>query len=78
MALFCADVALVSLGRSCQGAIQLQVHRSLIGHILGSEAVIKRTPFYWLICPPTSAANMIATGIHFSESLRIPRRHWEP
>ena len=66
MALFCADVALVSLGMSCQGAIQLQVHR---GHILGSEAVIKRTPFYWLICPPTSAANMIAAGRYYPQLL---------
>ena len=76
MALFCADVALVSLGMSCQGAFQLEVHRSLIGDILGSAAVIERTPFDWLICPPMSAANMIATERYYPETIseleRIP------
>lgn len=73
MALFCADVALVSLGMSCQGAIQLQVHRSLVADIVGAEAVIKRTPFDWLICPPTSAAKMIAGDRYYPE--RISELH---
>jgi hypothetical protein len=67
MALFCADVALVSLGMSCQGAIQLQVHRSLIANTLGAEATIKRTPFDWLICPPLSAATMIAGDRYYPQ-----------
>jgi hypothetical protein len=67
MALFCADVALVSLGMSCQGAIQLQVHKSLVADIVGSEAVVKQTPFDWLICPPASAAKMIAADRYYPE-----------
>jgi len=69
MALFCADVALVSLGMSCQGALQLDVHSSLIADVLGSEATIKRTPFDWLICTPMSAANMIAADRYYPESI---------
>jgi hypothetical protein len=67
MALFCADVALVSLGMSCQGAIQLQVHRSLVADIVGSDAIIKQTPFDWLICPPASAAKMIEGDRYYPE-----------
>ncbi|CDO86030.1 hypothetical protein BN973_00368 [Mycobacterium triplex] len=69
MALLCADVALVSLGMSCQGAIQLQVHRALVAHILGSAAVLKRTPFDWLVCPPLSAARMIAGDRYYPEHI---------
>jgi hypothetical protein len=65
MALFCADVALVSVGMSCQGAIQLQIHRPLVSEILGAEATVKRTPFDWLICPPESAAQMIYADQYF-------------
>lgn len=67
MALLSADVALVSLGMSCQGAIQLQVHRTLVADIVGSAAVIKRTPFDWLICPPATAATMIAGDRYYPE-----------
>jgi hypothetical protein len=67
MALFCADTALVSVGMSCQGAIQLQLHRSFVSHLLGSEAIIKRTPFDWLICTPASAASMIGAGRYHPE-----------
>ncbi|MEE3063597.1 MAG: hypothetical protein VYA67_06465 [Actinomycetota bacterium] len=63
----CADVALVSLGMSCQGAIQLQVHRALVAEIVGSAPVIKRTPFDWLICPPATAATMIATDRYYPQ-----------
>jgi hypothetical protein len=69
MALFCADVALVSLGMSCQGAIQLHLHRSLVADIVGSQAVVKRTPFDWLICTPASAANMIAADRYYPEHI---------
>lgn len=69
MALFCADVALVSLGMSCQGAIQLHLHRSLVADIVGSAAVVKRTPFDWLICPPASAARMIASDRYYPEHI---------
>jgi hypothetical protein len=69
MALFCADVALVSLGISCQGAIQLQVHRSLIADIVGEEAVVRRTPFDWMIRPPTSTAKMIADHRYYPQRI---------
>ena len=69
MALFCADLALVSLGMSCQGAIQLQVHRSLVAELVGSGATIKRTPFDWLICPPSSAVKMIASDRYYPERI---------
>lgn len=36
MALMCADVAVVSLGMSCQETVALQVHRALVADVAGS------------------------------------------
>jgi hypothetical protein len=67
MALLCADVARVSLGMSCQGAIQLHVHQALVADIVGSAAIVKTTPFDWLICPPATAAKMICGDRYYPE-----------
>ncbi|MEE6136236.1 hypothetical protein SKC41_07795 [Mycobacterium sp. 050128] len=38
-----------------------------MAEMLGSAAVIKRTPFDWLICPPATAATMISTDRYYPE-----------
>lgn len=68
MALFCGATALVSVGISCQTAMQLEQNEAWIGDFLGGTPEFKTTPFDWLICGPSAACKMIEQRQFFPPS----------
>ncbi|MEP3276963.1 MAG: hypothetical protein ABJN26_10655 [Stappiaceae bacterium] len=57
------EIALVSLGMSCQTAHQLRFNQPYLEDFgIGPEA-IPSNYFDWLICPPDSAARLLADGL---------------
>ncbi len=78
MAILVGDVAVISVGLSCQTAHQISVHAELIGSRLGGEAVQNSTPFDWLICPPAAAARMISEWRFHPEDTAELQPDYEP
>ncbi len=57
------EIAVVSLGMSCQTAHQLRFNQPFLEDLgIGPEA-IPANYFDWLICPPDSAARLLADGL---------------
>lgn len=57
------DIAIVSLGMSCQTAHQLRFNQPFLEDLgIGPEA-IPANYFDWLICPPDSASRLLADGL---------------
>ena len=59
MAIWAGEVAIASVGVSCQATHQLENHGALIGGLVGSRPKNMRTPFDWIVCPAQSVARMI-------------------
>lgn len=59
MALIYSDLAIVSVGMSCQTAHQIRLHKDFLDRIVGQEGRLSATPFDWLICPAPSATKML-------------------
>ena len=67
MSLVGVNVAIVSLGMSCQTTWQIQSNAPLIATLLRTADRVSQggMPFDWLICPPVSVANMLAARSFF-------------
>jgi hypothetical protein len=78
MAFFSDDTAVVSLGVSCQTAMQLEAHEPWIREWLGGGETHK-TPLDWLLSPTRSTAQMIDEWAFLppvDEAVRDPALRW--
>ena len=65
MAVFAGDTAIVSLGISCQTAMQMSEHAALFDrHFLG-KATHASTPLDWLLTGQTALARMLEQDLYF-------------
>lgn len=71
MALFGKDIAIASVGISCQTAFQLYDldHVSLLTELVGEPLEKHGTPFDWLLCSAGDVAKMIRDGQTFPEDI---------
>lgn len=65
MALLSPDLAIMSVGMSCQGAHQLRTHVDLLRGLTGQPLEVHATPWDWIICGPAGVAAMVADGVTF-------------
>lgn len=82
MGLFSADLAVVSVGMSCQGAHQLRANADLVGELARTSLEVHTTPFDWIICGPAGVAAMVRAGEFFPAdvrelALRRSKPYWE-
>ena len=68
MSAMAARTAIVSLGCSCQTAIQINSHIEALSSVIGEPLMRASLPFDWLIAPPASVAGWLANGNKFPES----------
>lgn len=65
MALIGPDLAIMSVGMSCQAAQQLRVHADLVRARSGAALELHTTPWDWTICGPAGVAAMLGDGVMF-------------
>lgn len=75
MALIYPDLAIVSVGMSCQTAFQIRANKPYVDRLLGAEGVLHATPFDWLICPVPAALKLLETGRFFPSARDGLARH---
>lgn len=68
LALIYPDLAIVSVGMSCQTAYQIAANKRHIDRWLGVEGVLHTTPFDWLICPVPAALRLLHSGRFFPKA----------
>ncbi len=63
MALLSPQLAIMSVGMSCQVAYQLREQAPAIAALAGVALEVHATPFDWIICGPAGVATMLADGV---------------
>lgn len=66
--------AVVSVGVSCQAAIQIRKHAGLLSELLGEALTPARFPFDWIIAPAASASRFVLNRLPLPAS----SKHLEP
>ncbi len=70
MALISPELAVMSVGMSCQPAHQLRTHVDSLRLISGQPLQVHSTPWDWTICGPAGVAAMVRDGVTFPRDPR--------
>jgi hypothetical protein len=82
MALIYPNLAIVSVGMSCQTAHQIRQQKPFFDQLLGAEGVKHATPFDWLICPIPAALRLLDKASFYPKTrTELEKKHgriWWP